>query len=93
MGEWIVKIKKDFVLRRMGDSWMAVPIGAMAGKVHGLVSLNETAAAIWEILQQEHTEDEVVALLKREYEGDDEAIRQHVCAFADLLREKDMLES
>lgn len=71
---------------------MAVPIGAMAGKVHGLVALNETAAAVWEILQQERTEDQVVELLGREYDADPQTIRENVRDFVALLREKDMLE-
>ena len=42
---------------------MAVPIGSMAGKVQGLISLNDTAAEIWKILEEDHTEEEVVELL------------------------------
>ena len=49
-----MKIKEGFVLRQVADSWMAVPIGSMAEEIHGLIALNETAADIWNILQDEH---------------------------------------
>lgn len=87
-----MKIRDEFVLRRMGDSWMAVPIGAMAGKIHGLVSLNETAAAIWNLLREDRTEEEVVDRLLREYEGSREAMLESVRAFVAQLREQDMME-
>lgn len=87
-----MKIKKGFVLRRMGDSWMAVPIGAMAARMRGLVSLNETAAAMWNILLEDRTEDEVVQLLAQEYEAEPEALRRSVRAFVQKLEEEGMLE-
>ena len=47
-----MKIKEGFVLRQVADQWMAVPIGSMAEKVHGLIALNETGADIWKILDR-----------------------------------------
>lgn len=87
-----MKIKTDFVLRKMGDSWMAVPIGAMAGKIQGLVALNETAAAVWQILQEDRTEEEVVDCLMKEYKGERIEVVGHVRMLIAQLREKDMLE-
>ena len=50
-----MKIKEGFVLRQIADQWMVVPIGSMAEKIHGLIALNETAADIWKILEDDHT--------------------------------------
>lgn len=87
-----MKIKKDFVLRQVADSWMAVPVGSMAGEMHGLIALNETAADIWNILQDDRTEEEVVAVLRMNYDAPESQIRQNVHEFITELSDKGMLE-
>ena len=87
-----MKIKKDFVLRQVAGSWMAVPIGAMACEMGGLIALNGTAADIWNILQDDHTEDEVVDILLMHYEAERSQIQENVHDFITELRQKGMLE-
>lgn len=87
-----MKIKDGFVLRQIADQWMAVPVGSMAEKIHGLVALNETAADIWHILQEEHTREEVVDILMLSYDHDRDEVRAHVEEFAGMLEENGMLE-
>lgn len=88
----IMKIREGFVLRQIADQWMVVPIGGMAEKIHGLISLNETAADIWKILEDEHTVDEVVDILALSYEHDRDEIRDNVLEFIHTLEENDMLD-
>ena len=71
-----MKIKEGFVLRQIADQWMAVPIGGMAEKVHGLIALNDTAADIWKILQEDHTEQEVVDILRLSYDSEEGELEQ-----------------
>lgn len=87
-----MKIKDGFVLRQVADSWMAVPIGSMAGKIHGLISLNETGAEIWKILQEEHTEEETVEVLAGIYDADRDILLREVRAFARELEAKGILD-
>lgn len=87
-----MKIKEGFVLRQVADQWMAVPIGSMAEKVHGLIALNETGADIWKILQEDHTEEEVVDILMASYESDREEVVQSVKEFISSLQESDILD-
>ncbi|MFR3529426.1 PqqD family protein [Massilistercora timonensis] len=87
-----MKIKEGFVLRQVADQWMAVPIGSMAEKVHGLIALNETGADIWKILQEDHTEEEVVDILMASYESDREEVGQSVKEFISSLQESDILD-
>lgn len=87
-----MKIRKGFVVRTMGDRKMVVPIGKMASKIQGLISLNETAAVIWDILQEEHTEEEVTEILCAQYDGDRQEIRECVHSFVDELEDKEILE-
>ena len=87
-----MKIREGFVLRQVADSWMAVPVGSMAGKIHGLVALNETAADIWNILQDDHTEEEVVEILAMNYDEKKEVLAESVHAVLRELEEQEMLE-
>ena len=87
-----MKIREGFVLRQVADSWMAVPVGSMAGKIHGLVALNETAADIWNILQDDHTGEEVVEILAMNYDEKKEVLAESVHAFLRELEEQEMLE-
>ena len=87
-----MKIRNGFVLRQIADSWMAVPVGNMAGEMNGLIALNDTAADIWKILQDDHTEKEVVGMLTLVYEADRKEIESSVKQFIAELRDKGMLE-
>lgn len=87
-----MKIREGFVLRQIADQWMAVPIGDMVEKVHGLIALNDTAAEIWKILQENHTEQEVVELLKKEYDEEMLTLEENVQSFISELKKQDLLE-
>ena len=87
-----MKIKDGFVLRQVADSWMAVPVGSMAGKIHGLIALNDTGAEIWKILERNRTEEEVVELLSEIYDADRDELREQALAFIRDLREKEILD-
>ncbi|HJD01179.1 MAG TPA: PqqD family protein [Candidatus Mediterraneibacter excrementavium] len=86
-----MKIKEGFVLRQIADQWMAVPIGGMAEKVHGLIALNDTAADIWKILQEDHTEQEVVDILRLSYDSEEGELEQSVKEFVQTLEQSDIL--
>lgn len=87
-----MKIKEGFLLRQIADSWMAVPVGMRTAEVNGLISLNETAAAIWEIFQEDHTEEEAVERLSETYEVSKDELAISVHDFVQMLREKGILE-
>ncbi len=63
-----MKIKSGFVLRKIASSWMVVPVGERAAELNGMISLNETAAFLWQFLQEEHTKEEAVAAMVGEFE-------------------------
>ncbi|MDY5372210.1 MAG: PqqD family protein [Eggerthellaceae bacterium] len=73
-----MKIKDGFVIRRVGDSFVAVATGKAAESFKGMIKLNDTAALVWEDLQQGLPLDEVVAHLCDEYEVDALRAREDV---------------
>lgn len=87
-----MKIKDGFVIRTVGDRKIAVPIGRRASEIQGLVSLNDTAAAIWEILQKEQEEKDVVECLLQQYDADRWEVEECVHSFIEEMEEKGVLE-
>lgn len=71
---------------------MAVPIGARAKELHGMIGMNETAAYLWDLLNQERTEEEMASLLFDEYEISEEKARETVRKFCESLKEEGLLE-
>ena len=63
-----MKLKDGFVLRKIANQYMAVPVGARAKELHGMIGLNETGAFIWERLSNGRSQEEIVKALCEEYE-------------------------
>ena len=87
-----MKIKSGFVVRKIANQYMAVPVGARAKELHGMIGLNETAAFLWEQLQEERTEEELAELLYNEYEISEEKALETVQRFCKKLLEEGVLE-
>ena len=56
----MLKTKKGFLLRRLGDEYMAVAIGEASRHFNGMIRLNETGAFYWKELEKGATEDALV---------------------------------
>ena len=86
-----MKIKSGFVVRKIANQYMAVPVGARAKELHGMIGLNETAAFLWEQLKEERTEEELVQSLLAEYEVEEEQASRSVKRFHELLKQEGVL--
>ena len=87
-----MKIKDGFVVRKIANQYMAVPVGARAKELHGMIGLNETAAFLWELLKEDRTEEELAELLYNEYEITPEKALETVRSFGISLQEEGVLE-
>lgn len=86
-----MKIKEGFVVRKIANQYMAVPVGARAKELHGMIGLNETAAFLWEQLKEDRTEEELAELLYNEYEITQEKALETVKKFGALLGSEGVL--
>ena len=86
-----MKIKDGFVVRKIANQYMAVPVGTRAKELHGMIGLNETAAFLWELLKEDRTEEELAALLYDEYEITEEKALESVKRFGELLKKEGVL--
>ena len=62
-----MKIKEGFVLRKVGDSYAAVPEKGVTEGFNGVIRLNGTAARIWEGIEKGLDKKELCDILLSEY--------------------------
>ena len=86
-----MKIKSGFVVREIAGQHVVVALGE-AGKIfNGIIKLNETGRAIWDMLSVGAEREEIIAGLLEIYEVDRSVLERDCDAFLDILREKNIL--
>ena len=85
-----MKLKSGFVLRQVAGEHVVIPAGD-ALNLNMMITLNDTGAFLWRLLEQETDEDAMVAALLAEYDVDESSARTHVAAFVTKLKEQDFL--
>lgn len=86
-----MKIKKGFILRKVGGESVVVPVGDACKTFHGMIKLNETGEFLWKFFSEDHTEDEGVARLLEEYDVEEPRAREDVQKFLHALKENGFL--
>ena len=87
-----MKIKEGFLLRRVGDNHIVVPVGSQSVDFRCIITLNDTGAFIWERLQRPCTVEDLVAALLEEYDAPADVITADVNTYIAALREKNLLD-
>lgn len=86
-----MKLDPEFLLQEVGGEALLVPVGAAAGRFHGVVRLNETAAFLVEKLQNDTTSEALTEALAAEYDGTAEQFAEAVRRTLEQLRAADAL--
>ena len=87
-----MKIKEDFILRKVADSYVVVPVNKMTLDFNGIINLNETGAFLFELLQKGAERDELVDKILEEYDVDREKAEADIDVFIQKVRDADVLE-
>ncbi len=91
-----MRIKKDYRLRAVEEDYVVVPVGKAAKEFTGMIRLNSTAALLWELLSDGATEEELLADLVEEFDGEEgftqELAKADVKAFLESLRAHNLIE-
>ncbi len=87
-----MKIKKGFILRIVGGESVVVPVGELSKSFHGMINLNETGAFLWRFFTEEHTAEEAVEALCKEYDATKEQVFPDVERFMDILSKNGFCE-
>ena len=79
-----MKLKDGFILRRVAGKTVVLPCDE-ALDLNMMLTLNDTGAFLWEKLQEETTQEALVAALLGEYDVDEETAKASVAAFVEKL--------
>ena len=85
-----MKIKEGYLLRNVAGNDVVVPVGNL--DFDGMITLNETAAFLWDALQSDTNEDALVEKMTEAYEIDEATAQKDVAAFLNKLREAGLLD-
>ena len=80
-----MKIKSGFVVRKVGNENIAVPIGARGKEFHGMIKLNDSCMFLWNFFKEEHTLDEAVSAMLKEYDVSEEVVRTDIDNFMRIV--------
>lgn len=87
-----MKIKDGFRLRCVGDNHIVVPVGSRTVDFRCIITLNETGAFIWNLLQEDCAAEDVVKAMLEEYDVSAEVAAADVAAYITAMREKGLLD-
>lgn len=85
-----MKLKSDFITHRSGDQQMMVSINKDG--FHGMVRSNKTAAEIIDILKEETTKEQIVAMMLKKYVVPEDVIKEDIELVIKNLRNIGALE-
>lgn len=88
-----MKLKAGFMLKLVADSWIVVPIGERVVEFSELISLSESGALLWKLLEQGSDETEMLLKMREEYEVDMETARKDIKDFIALIESKGFVEN
>ncbi len=87
-----MKIKNEFVLEEVGDSYIAVAVGDGAEHFTGMVRMNSTGAFLWNIMKERDvTPEELLEEMLKVYDVEADVAMQGIMSFVNQLTEGGIL--
>lgn len=87
-----MRIKDNFVLRQVADTWCVLPLGEATLNLNGMLTLNDSGAMLWQALEKGGSKDTLVDALFAEYDVTSEQALADVDEFIEKLRQVDCIE-
>lgn len=86
-----MRVNDHAILRKIAGENILVPVGELMNSFHGIMSLNSSALLLWETLQKDCTEEELVAVFLDTYDVDEETATKDVREFIAQLEQINIL--
>ncbi len=88
-----MKIKEGYVLKDIAGSFVVVPVGDNIVDLSSMITVNETGAFLWSLLENDADVDYMCEMVLKEYEGaPEEEVKNDIAEFVNVLKEKNILE-
>lgn len=86
-----MKIKENYMLRKVADCYVVVPIGAAVAEFNGMINLNEVGAFLWRLLETETTFEAILQAMLDEYEVEEAVAKADLERFISELKNANLL--
>jgi len=86
-----MKIKKGYALRSIAGENIVVPVGSKNIDFKGMITLNDSGAFLWRLLETEKTQEELLSAMLQEYDIDESAAEEDLKEFIDMLNNAGIL--
>ena len=87
-----MRIRKGFLLKEIAGGFAAVPFEGNYENLGAMISLNETGAFLWQLLQDDTNIKNLEDAVIQRYGVDPEIAKKAVSEFTESLRECNLLE-
>lgn len=87
-----MKLNENYILKTVAGMPVVVPVGNAVKNIHGMITLNGPAEIIWKALEEGKGYEEIVALIKSEYDANEDVIKTDLDAFLEKLKNYKILE-
>ena len=87
-----MKIRSGYVLRQVMDVYVVMGIGSGAYEPNRIMSVNDTGAFLWHLLEKGAGKEELADSLTKEYDVDIRTAEADVDAFLDELRQRVLID-
>ena len=87
-----MKIKEGFILRNVADATIVVPTGKATLDFNGMITLNETGAFLWRLLESDTDEEAMLKAMLAEFDVDEATAKAGIARFVSKLESEGLLE-
>ena len=91
MGCNAMRVNNHMLLRQIAGENVLIPVGEMINTFHGIMSLNGSGLLLWQTLQHDCSEEELVAAVLEAYDVDAETAAKDVREFLVQLEQANVL--
>jgi len=86
-----MKINGTFTLREVAGEILVIPVGETALKMNGMIILNPVSKVIWECLERNATEEEILQKVTDLFDVNPVDAAKDIAEFLNQMRTQDLL--
>ena len=86
-----MKIAEGFILKNIAGTNVVVPVGTNSVSFKAVITLNETGAFLWNQLENDITEVDLLKAMLSEYAVDEATAKADITEFIDNLKKANLL--
>ena len=87
-----MKIKSGYILKKVAENYIVVPVGARAKEFNGMITLSESSAILWKLLEKGAEKEDMITALLAEYNVERAVVENDVEKFTKKLTEAGLVE-